>query len=381
MDFTLTEAQHDLAGLARTVLTDWTAKNEPDVTGLDSKLWSDFARSGLLEAALPAAVGGGLSVLEQCSVLIEIGRTVAPAPYLTSVAIAATAIAQFGDEEQRTRWAAPIAAGTATCAVALSTEDDRFTAQRTDAGWRVRGSHSAVPAGAFADAFLVEAVTADGRLLLVFDRATPGLRITDQHVVDGSDAALVELDTVVGHAAAIGTPGDGSAQWAHRRAVIAACAYQLGVVERGLELTSEYAITRRQFDKPIGEFQAVRQRLADAYLDVEAVRLTLWQAAWRESEGLPADAEVATAKFWAAEAGHRVAHTIVHVHASIGIFLEYQVHRYFTAAKRTEFLFGAATEQLRTLADVLAVDSAWQPSRTAGSVDGSRTAGGVVAGE
>ncbi|MET4612809.1 alkylation response protein AidB-like acyl-CoA dehydrogenase [Rhodococcus sp. PvR044] len=353
MDFTLTDAQHDLAGLARTVLTDWTAKNIPDATGFDRTLWSALARAGLLEAALPAPVGGGFSVLEQCSVLIEIGRTVAPAPYLTSAAVAAAAIAQFGDKEQQTRWAAPVAAGTATVAVALSTEDHRFTAERTDAGWRIYGSHSAVPAGAFADAFLVEAVADGGPLLLVLDRATRGLRTTQQQVVDGSDAALLELDTAVGRTAALGAPGDGSAGWAHRRATIAACAYQLGVLERGLELTSEYAITRKQFDRPIGEFQAVRQRLADAYLDVEAVRLSLWQAAWRESEGLLADAEIATAKFWAAEAGHRVAHTMVHVHASIGIFLDYQVHRYFTAAKRTEFLFGAATEQLRTLADTL----------------------------
>lgn len=361
MDFTLTEAQRDLAGLARAVLIDWTAKNEPDATGLDRKLWSDLARSGLLEAALPAAVGGGFGVLEQCSVLIEIGRTVAPAPYMTSVAVAATAIAQFGDEEQRTRWAAPVSAGTAILAVALTTEDDRFTAERTDSGWHVRGTRSAVPAGALADAFLVEAATADGPVLLMLDRTTRGLCITPQQVVDGSDAALLEVDTVVGNTAALGAPGDGSVRWAHRRATIAACAYQLGVLERGLELTSEYAITRRQFDKPIGEFQAVRQRLADAYLDVEAVRLTLWQAAWRESEDLPADVEIATAKFWAAEAGHRVAHTMVHVHASIGIFLEYPVHRYFTAAKRTEFLFGAATEQLRTLADAVTVDSVRQP--------------------
>ncbi|MGS2808556.1 acyl-CoA dehydrogenase family protein [Nocardia sp. MW-W600-9] len=151
----------------------------------------------------------------------------------------------------------------------------------------------------------------------------------------------------------IGAPGGCTVAWAHRRATIATCAYQLGVVERGLELTGEYALTRKQFDKPIGAFQAVRQRLADAYLDVEGVRLTLWQAAWRESEGLPADAEVATAKFWAAEAGHRVAHTMVHIHASIGIFLDYPVHRYFVAAKRAEFLYGGATEQLRALAQAL----------------------------
>lgn len=354
MDFTFTEAQHDLSGLARTLLTDWTGKNSPDGTGFDRTLWASLVRAGLIDAALPAPLGGGFGLLEQCSVLIEIGRTVAPVPYLTSVAVAASAIATFGNDNQRQRWVAPVTAGTTTLAVALATEDDRFTAARTPTGWQVSGTHSAVPAGAFADAFLIEAHTADGPLLLVLDRATAGLRITEQQVVDGNDAALLELEDVpVEDASVLGAPGDGSAEWARRRATVAACAFQLGVVERGLELTAEYALTRHQFNKPIGSFQAVRQRLADAHLDVEAVRLTLWQAAWRASRGLPADAEIATAKFWAAEAGHRVAHTMVHIHASIGIFLEYPVHRYFLAAKRTEFLFGAATEQLRNLADAL----------------------------
>ena len=95
------------------------------------------------------------------------------------------------------------------------------------------------------------------------------------------------------------------------------------MLERALELTAEYARSREQFGRPIGGFQAVAQRLADAYIDVEAVRLTMWQAAWRLAAGRPGDTEVgaaiATAKFWAADAGHRVAHTAVHVHGGIGI--------------------------------------------------------------
>ncbi|WP_227998946.1 acyl-CoA dehydrogenase family protein [Nocardia australiensis] len=354
MDFSFTEEQSDLAGLTRALLTDWTAKNTPDGTGLDRSLWAALTSSGVIEAALPAPIGGGLGLTEQCSVLIEIGRTLAPAPYLTSVAVAASAIATFGDDRQWQRWVAPVASGTATLAVALTTEENRFRAESAATGWQISGTHSAVPAAAFADAFLIEAATPQGALLFVLDRDTPGLHATGQHVVDSTDAALLELDGVtVGTGSTLGTPGDGAAEWAHRRATIAACAHQLGVLTRALELTSEYALTRKQFDKPIGSFQAVRQRLADAHIDVEAVCLTLWQAAWREFQGLPADAEIATAKFWAAEAGHRVAHTMVHVHASIGIFLDYQVHRYFLAAKRGEFLFGAATEQLRLLADAI----------------------------
>jgi acyl-CoA dehydrogenase len=126
------------------------------------------------------------------------------------------------------------------------------------------------------------------------------------------------------------------------------------VVERALELTSAYARDRVQFGRPIGSFQAVTQRLADAYIDVEAVRLTMWQAAWKLAAGLPGGTEVATAKFWAADAGHRVAHTAVHVHGGTGIDMSHPVHRYFLAAKQAEFTLGGATQQLVRLGDILA---------------------------
>ena len=131
-------------------------------------------------------------------------------------------------------------------------------------------------------------------------------------------------------------------------------AYQLGVLDRALQLTAEYARTREQFDRPIGSFQAVAQRLADDYIDVQGLRLTLTQAAWRLSEDLPAGTEVATAAFWAAEAGHRVAHTAVHVHGGVGIDMDHQVHRYFITAKQVEFALGGATAQLRAIGRELA---------------------------
>ena len=132
------------------------------------------------------------------------------------------------------------------------------------------------------------------------------------------------------------------------------CARQLGVLARALELTAEYARNRVQFGKPIGAFQAVAQRLADGYIDVEAVRLTMWQAAWQLSAGEPAETAVATAKFWAADAGHRVAHTAIHLHGGVGIDLDYPLHRYFLAAKLGEFALGGATAQLRRIGTALA---------------------------
>jgi acyl-CoA dehydrogenase len=132
------------------------------------------------------------------------------------------------------------------------------------------------------------------------------------------------------------------------------CAQQLGVVGRALELTAAYTKERIQFDRPIATFQAVGQRAADAYIDVEAVRLTLWQAAWRLAEGLPAATEVEVAKFWAAEAGHRVAHTAVHLHGGTGVDIDYPLHRYFIAAKALEFALGGSTDQLLRIGASLA---------------------------
>lgn len=363
MDFSTTEAQNDLSGLARRILSDWVEQNpHPTWTGYDDPLWTTLARAGLLDAALPASVGGGgFGLLEQCGILTEIGRAVAPAPYLTSIATSAAAVAEYGNGAQVERWALPVLRGKATLAALLADEGSApgFTGERTDSGWRVSGGQTAVTAGAFATGFLCQATTPEGETLFLVDRDTEGVTVTEQHVVDGTDAAFVEFgDVPLGSDAVLGAPGNGAPEWARLRATVGVCALQLGIVERALEMTAEYARTREQFDKPIGSFQAVRQRLADAYLDVEAVRLTLQQAAWRVSEGLPAAEEVATAKFWAAQAGHRVAHTAVHVHGGVGIDTDYPLHRYFVAAKRAEFMLGGATAHLRKLGALLAEEPA-----------------------
>ena len=121
-------------------------------------------------------------------------------------------------------------------------------------------------------------------------------------------------------------------------------------------MTAEYTKTREQFDRPIATFQAVGQRAADAYIDTEAIRLTAWQAIWRLSEGLPATAEVAVAKFWAAEGGQRVVHAAQHLHGGMGVDRDYPLHRYFLWAKQLELTLGGATPQLLKLGAILAAE-------------------------
>jgi len=144
-------------------------------------------------------------------------------------------------------------------------------------------------------------------------------------------------------------------RWLRDRPTVGLCALQLGVVERALELTAAYAAERIQFGRPIGAFQAVRKRIANAYIDVEAIRLTLWQAAWRLAEGQPCAEQIAVAKYWAADGGHRVAHTAVHLHGGVGIDVSHPIHRYFLAAKYNEFALGGATAHLLALGDLLAL--------------------------
>jgi alkylation response protein AidB-like acyl-CoA dehydrogenase len=183
-----------------------------------------------------------------------------------------------------------------------------------------------------------------------------GVTVEPQSLTGFGPAGRVVLDGVVlSDARVLGAAGRGAevAGWLAARATVGHCAAQAGVIERALELTAEHARTRVQFGRPIGAFQAVAQRLADAYIDAEAVRLTLWQAVWMlgssASDAAAVSLAVATAKFWAAEAGHRVAHTAVHVHGGMGIDTSYPVHRYFTAAKHHEFALGGATAQLRRI--------------------------------
>lgn len=368
MDFAVSDAHRELGALTRSILADRVttdrlreieAKEQP----YDRSLWTQLGEAGVLAAALPRVAGGdGHGLLEQCGVLVEIGRAVAPVPYLSCIVTAAAGLATFGDAEQIARWAAPAGRGELVLTAALADEGG-VHAERTGGGWTLTGSLPVVPAAPYTDLILVPAEIAGARtaagttavfLVAADDR---GARVEPQRLAGGEGAGWLELsglrlddDRLLGDVAS----GADIVAWLRTRATIGLCAAQLGVAERALELTAQYAGTRVQFGRVIGSFQAVAQRLADAYIDVEAIRLTLWQAAWRESVGLPCATEVGTAKFWAADAGHRVAHTAVHIHGGVGIDLDHPLHRYFLAAKHHELSLGGATAQLRRIGAELA---------------------------
>lgn len=361
MDFTRTEAAQDLSGLVGTIVDAvCTPQHQRALDGrderFDAELWTKLIEADILSTAAPESVGGGdFGVLEQVAVLSSLGRQLAAVPYLESVVLAAGTLARFGTAAQQQDWAAPAVAGSKILTVAVEGETGQGAVQATTSGdgYLLTGNRTQVGFAPVADAFLVPAETDSGTVLFLVSADAAGvtvnsLQTTGLGSVGELDLAGVEVSTdhVVGDAESL--------EWLTTRKALGHTAFQLGVLERALELTAEYARTREQFDRPIGSFQAVSQRLADAYIDIKGLRLTLTQAAWRLSENLPASTEVATAAFWAAEAGHRVAHTAVHVHGGVGIDMDHPVHRYFLTAKQTEFAIGGATGQLLSIGRELA---------------------------
>jgi alkylation response protein AidB-like acyl-CoA dehydrogenase len=362
MDFTTTEAAADLGGLARTITESvCTPEHQRELDGLDQRfdrdLWAKLIEADILSAAMPESVGGGgFGVLEQVAVLVALGRQLAAVPYLESVVLGAGALAKFGSATLQQDWAAPAVSGKKIIAVALDGEMGEGPVQATASGdgYKLTGTRTLVDYAPVADAFLVPAETDSGTKVLLVAAADAGVSVTALETTGRGSIGHLELQGV-GVAADRAVGGDDVVAWLITHGTLGRSAFQLGVLERALELTAAYAREREQFDRPIGSFQAVSSRLADGYIDIKGLRLTVTQAAWRLAEDLPADVDVSTAAFWAADAGHRVAHTTVHVHGGVGIDTDHPVHRYFLAAKQTEFAVGSATGQLlrigRELAD------------------------------
>jgi acyl-CoA dehydrogenase len=375
MDFSFSEEQEAVRELADRIFTDLSTQErlrelelEPDGDRFDRKLWSELAAAGLLGIALPEAVGGaGLGFLETGLLAEAAGRTAAYVPVVETLAAAAPAVARFGTEAQQQRWLPGVVAGDSVLTTALVELGGTPAAPATVAepsgdGWTLTGVKACVPSGTFADAVLVPArIEPDGVAVFVVETGADGVTIERQEANNGQPEGLVTLSGVtVGPEALLGPVADGPAviEWLVQRSTTALALMQAGAAAASVALLAEYTKTREQFGKPIATFQAVGQRAADAYVDAEAIRLTAWQAAWRLDEGMPADKEIAVAKFWAADGGQRVVHAAVHLHGGVGVDREYPLHRFFLNTKHIELTLGGATDQLLRLGATLAAEPA-----------------------
>jgi len=374
MDFSLTEEQSTVRELARKILEDLASNDrirqvEAEEPVFDRDLWRELAKANLLGVAIGEKHGGnGLGFFTLCLLLEEIGRSVAPVPALATLALGALPLEQGAGDAAKQRWLPAVASGEAVLTAALQEAgSDDPTRPLTEAhsdgqGFRLSGEKILVPAAQLADAILVSARTSEGKGgLFLVDPDAKGLTLEHQQTTDRQPHARLRLDAVPLSADA--RIGDSATlAWLTDRATTALCAVQLGVSERALAMTAEYGVERVQFDRPIGSFQAVHQRAADAYILLEAMRLTTWDAAWRLEAGEAASGAVEVAKYWAAEGGQFVGYAAQHLHGGIGIDVDYPLHRYYLWAKQNELSLGSAPVQLERIGARLAEGELAQPS-------------------
>jgi alkylation response protein AidB-like acyl-CoA dehydrogenase len=374
VDFTLSEEQEAIVDLAGRIFTEKLPPErlreiETDPAGrwFADDVWNELAKSDLLGVCLPESVGGGgYGFLEACLLAEQQGRAVAPVPLVPTLVLGALPIARFGSPSQQELLAGVID-GSVILTAALTELGDYLTpslpvttASEETGAWRLTGTKVVVPAAHLAARILVPARVDGGVGVFVVDPAAGGVEIERSVGINDEPLSTVRLDGAAGEP--LGAVHDGPVvlEWISDRAIAALCSMQAGLCDVALRITAGYVSEREQFGSKIGTFQAVAQRIADAYIDAEAIRLTAQQAAWRLSEELSAADELHIAKFWAADGGHRIVHATQHLHGGIGVDLDYPVHRYFRWTKVIELSLGSATEHLRRLGARIAAAPAGQ---------------------
>jgi alkylation response protein AidB-like acyl-CoA dehydrogenase len=281
-------------------------------------------------------------------------------PLVPTLLLAGLPLAQFGTAEQQERWLRPVADGGAILTGALHEthgtlpSTPRTRAERDGDGWRLSGTKLAVPAAELAEVMLIPARTDDGVGVFLVEPTAQGVSLERQVTTNREPQSQVVLDGVsLAADARLGDAGSDVAGWLFEQASVGLCALQLGIAEEALRRTAIYTTDRKQFGVPIGSFQGVQVRAADAFIDVEAMRSTLWQAAWCLSQGLPAARYVSAARWWACTGGHRVTHAAQHLHAGTGSDVDYPIHRFMLWSKQIERTLGGATPELSRLGRIV----------------------------
>ena len=369
MDLGFTEDQEALRDLAARILaahttTDRLKQAEADPDRFDRTLWAELARANLLGVGIAeehGGIGGGL--VEICLLLEQAGAAVAPVPIWPTLVLGARTIARHGSERLRNDLLPRVSSGDVVLTAALAEPGagdptrPATTATWEGDAWRLEGAKTALPAAHLAERILVPARSNGGIGLFLLDPRAGGVTLERRLSTSGEILSLLTLDgPAVPEDDVLIDPGEESDALALLRdeALTGICALQVGIAERALRMTASYLSEREQFGRPLAKFQAVQQRAADAYIDVEAMRWTMWQAAWMLDEGLPAGDEVAIAKYWAAEGGHRVLAAAQHLHGGVGVDMEYPLHRYTLGAKHLELMLGGASPHLARLGSAMA---------------------------
>jgi len=332
MDFGFTDDQREIQRTARDLLSERAGpervREHAEAGSADPDLWRELSELGWPGIALPEHQGGqGLGRIELSILCEELGRALAPVPFLPSV-LAATLIEHAGSPEQRDRWLPGLASGELKGAL----------------GTALDGSAELVIGAGEADVIVL--LEDDGGRVLSSEHAD----LTPVAAIDPTRSAAR-----VSGAEDAGEPLAGDVSAGIDRALVAVSAELVGVCDRALEMTVAYVKERRQFGVPVGAFQAVSHRCAQMLLETEQARSTAANAAWAADADPGALAEAAAmAKAAASDAGREVSASAIQAHGGIGFTWEADVHWLYKRAHIDTALLGGAKHHRARLAAILA---------------------------
>jgi alkylation response protein AidB-like acyl-CoA dehydrogenase len=375
MDFAFSEEQEMLRETARRFLDDKAPTEvvrslmETDA-GFDERLWEQIAAQGWQAMAIPEEYGGaGFGFLEQAILMEEMGRSLFPSPFLSSVVLGADLVLRSGTEDQRRQLLPGVASGETRLAVAhlepsgsWDADGIAMVAVRDGDDLVLDGTKSYVLDGHTADALLVLVRTEpgsageEGMSLVVVPGDADGLTRRRVETMDQTrkQAELVFDGVRVPATAILGTPGAGwqALQETLSRAVVALAFEQVGGAQQCLDMAVEYAKVRVQFGRPIGSFQAIKHKCADMLVQVESAKSAAYYAGWAAAED-PEELRIVgpLAKSYCSEAYFHCAAENIQVHGGIGFTWEHDAHLYFKRAKTDELLFGTPAQHRAVLAD------------------------------
>ncbi|WNV73785.1 acyl-CoA dehydrogenase family protein [Geodermatophilus sp. DSM 44513] len=373
MDFTFDSEQHDLREAVRGLLERayGDAEHRRRVTGtdpgFDEKTWARMAEMGLLGLPFAEEHGGmGAGPIEVAVVAEEIGRVLAPEPFVEAVVLAGGLVAAAGTDEQRAEVLGGIAEGTTLAAVAHAEPGTRWspsavavTATRDGDSWTLSGVKEPVLNGARADVLVVSAVVDGGTSLFLVRGDAAGLTRTGYRTHDGGRAAHVRLDgtpaELLGESAADRTA---QVEQVLAQARIAYAHEAIGSMDTALRTTADYLKTRKQFGVTLNRFQALTFRAADMYVSLELARSTALWASMVQDAGGDVVAAADRARLQTSRAGRHIGKEVIQLHGGIGVTAEYSI--------------GHHTSRL-TAIDHLLGDGEWALSRLAADVDAHDT--------
>jgi len=317
---------------------------EDDPNGTPEELWKRMAELGLLGLLIPEAYGGSAQgALEAAIVYEEFGRALTPSPHFPSAVISARLLLESGSEGQKQQWLPQIASGRAVLTPAWLEPDRGFgpegvqLAVKADGGdYLLSGRKRHVLFASTATRLVVLARDGDDVGFFLVDPDAPGVTRTQQRSLAADTQYDVEFDDVR-VAATERIPGGWSAWSAVMHdGIILLAAQAMGGAERAVEMTTEYAKQRKQFDKPLGAFQAISHYLADATTRVDGGKALVYEAAWARGEGRDVARLAPMAKLFACQTYRDVTAMCQQVWGGVGFTIEYDIQLYFRRAKQLQ---------------------------------------------